>query len=96
MINNRLSYIERLQEHRAGIQAIKEATPAPLTLSERIDRWWRELPDEERRASYSMEFFRDYFGEGPARLGPVLFSLGWVRKRIWESGRPHRRVWTIN
>lgn len=93
MINNRLSYMERLQQRRAEIQAIKAETPAPLTLSERIIEWWRALPQEEQQATYSMEFFRDYFGEAPARLGPVLFSLGWERKRIWEVGKPHRRVW---
>jgi len=95
MIDNRLSYIERLRQHRAEFQANKNATPPPLTLSEKIEKWWRDLPPEEQRTAYSMGFFRDYFGEGPARLGPVLFSLGWERKRSWEKGKPFRRVWLM-
>lgn len=87
------SYMQRLQRNRLEADEKRRAAPRPLTLAERIDSWFQALPTAEQRAAYSMEFFKDYFGEAPARLGPVLFSLGWERQRDWRIGNPHGRVW---
>jgi hypothetical protein len=90
------SFMQRLQRNRLEAEEKRRAAPKPLTLAERIDTWWQGLPAAEQRAAYSMEFFRDRFGESPARLGPALFSLGWERKRDWRIGKPHGRVWLKN
>lgn len=90
---NSQGYLDRLRERRAEIQAQKESILPLPTLTERIETWWRGLTPEEQGKHYTMQFFQWMFGENPAWIGPVLFSLGWERKRLWKIGKPHSRVW---
>lgn len=87
------SHMQRLLRLRLESEMKRRTAPRPLTLAERIEIWFQALPAAEKCAAYSMEFFKDYFGESPARIGPVLFSLGFERKRDWRIGKPHGRVW---
>jgi hypothetical protein len=65
--------------------------PAPLP--QQINEWWAMVPDEEKRMSYSMDFFVSRFGTTRQKLGVALFSLGWERRRRWEPGKPYSRYW---
>lgn len=89
---NPQGYRARLEQRRSEIKALREL-PAPPTLTEQIKLWWQGLPPEEQSRAYDIDFFKRAFGECPARLGPVLFSLGWNRKRLWKKGKPHFRYW---
>ena len=93
---NPQGYRARLEQRRAELKALRElreSTPPPPTLTEQIKLWWQGLPPEEQSMAYDMDFFKRVFGESPARLGPVLFSLGFKRKRLWAKGKPHFRYW---
>ena len=89
----REGYLEYLQRRRREREDERRNAPKPKTLSEQIQEWESTLSPAERRAAYSMEFFRYRFGETPQKLGLTLFALGWRRRRRWETGTPHCRVW---
>lgn len=87
------SYMQQLQRRRLEAEEKQRSAPKPLTLAERIDQWYEGLNAADQNSAYSMEFFKKKFDEAPARIGPVLFSLRWERKRDWRIGKPHGRVW---
>lgn len=87
------SYMQTLKEKRAAIQALRDATPKPPTLHERIESWYKVLPDDDKRRAFTMREFRAIFGETPQRIGAALFELGWTRKRMWRDDRPTARYW---
>lgn len=92
---NREGYLQYLQRRRAEREEERRNAPRPKTLSEQITDWHQSLPVAEQRAAYSMEFFQYRFGETPQKLGLALYSLGWQRRRRWETGRPHSRYWSF-
>jgi hypothetical protein len=86
-------YLQSLERRRREREEERRNAPRPKSLSERITEWWESLSPVEQRVAYSMEFFRYRFGETPQKLGVTLFALGWRRRRRWETGKPHCRVW---
>jgi len=88
-------YPERLRENRTK-QARQVGIQQKLkqkALADKIYWWWDRLSPEEQSAERRMEDFQKIFNEPPALIGPVLFSLGWKRKRNWNLNGPHERVW---
>jgi len=81
------------QLERGRIEAQDRLQTSRPTLAEQIAKWWDDLPAEEKFMTYSMEFFVSRFGAPPSKIGPTLYCSGWRRRRRWETGRPHCRVW---
>jgi hypothetical protein len=73
-----------------GISGLRRKRDA---LAARIDRWWSELPPEQRQTVYHMEDLHALFRAAPGRIGLALHQLGWVRVRSWSGQSAHRRVW---
>ena len=71
----------------------EERSPQPKSLFEQITEWWETVPCEEKKMSFSMEFFVDRFGSSHQKLGPLLCSMLWQRRRRWEPGKPYSRYW---
>jgi hypothetical protein len=67
--------------------------PPPLTLRDRISKWWETVPESVKSNKWHMDFFVQQFGASPAKIGPALYSLGWERRREWTPGKPHGRYW---
>lgn len=88
-----ISYSEKLKRRREATQALRDATPKPPTLHERIETWLAGLSDEDKSRAWSMREFREIFGDTPQRIGGALFELGWTRKRMWRDDRPTARYW---
>lgn len=88
-----ISYSEKLKRRRAALQALRDATPKPLTIQERIQTWYNGLSEEDRARAWTMREFREIFGETPQKTGACLFELGWTRRRSWADARPTARYW---
>ena len=87
------SYISRIKRQHEERRQQRLNAPKPPTLEEQITAWWDTLSDEERQQEYTMEFFKDRFNATANKLGPVLFALGWERRRRWKVNGPHVRYW---
>lgn len=89
------SYMQTLKEKRSAVQALRDTTKPP-SLHERIEKWYDDLPDDDKRRAFTMKEFKAVFGETPQRMGAALFDLGWTRKRMWRDDRPTARYWLRN
>ena len=88
------SYKQKLErQRRENLEAQERNSSPQVSLEAKINRWWSSLTEEEKSYKYSMEFFENLFGVSGRTLGPVLYSLGFERKRHWQVGQPHRRIW---
>lgn len=87
-------YKERLTRLRD--ETIQRQLVERMTLEQKITQWWAGLSDAERGEGYTMDFFVEMLKDTPPRIGAVLFSIGWVRKRSWKVGAPHRRMWVAD
>lgn len=88
-----ISHLEKLKRRRAAAQALRDATPKPATIHERIQTWYNGLSEEDRARAWTMREFKALFGDTPQQLGAALFELGWTRKRMWRDDRPTARYW---
>ena len=62
-------------------------------LRERIQRWMREIPAQDRKERYTMEELVAEFKTSPGQIGKVLHDLGWTRRRRWRAQGPFSRYW---
>lgn len=90
---NGIGYMTYLKQKREAAQALRDATPKPLTLHERIDSWYNGLADDEKHRPWAMHEFKALFGNTPQKIGAALFELGWTRRRLWKDDRPTARYW---
>lgn len=90
---NGIGHLEKLKRRRAAAQALRDATPKPATLHERIVTWFAGLSDDDKSRAWTMREFRALFGETPQRIGAALFELSWTRRRSWADSKPTARYW---
>ena len=91
---NKKSYLDLLKCRREALQAIKDATPSPPTLTEKIDAWFSGLSQEDQGRAYKMLELKQIFsGETSQKIGAALWELGWSRRRSWKDDRPTSRHW---
>jgi hypothetical protein len=64
-----------------------------LGLKERFVEWHDSLPEFTRNRMFSMREFEEALDTQGKYLSPVLLSLGWERKRLWNSKRQYHRFW---
>lgn len=88
-------YIQQLENNREQLRAqrAKQKALQSVPLTDRIERWWCSIPECDRQNFYRIEYLSQAFNTVPRLIGPALFKLGWVRKRLWKVGYPHYRVW---
>lgn len=92
----KIGYAKYLKQKREAAQALREAEPKQPTLSERIEKWYEGLPDEDKRRAFTMKEFRALFGETPQRISAVLWDQNWTRKRSTRNDLPTSRYWLKN
>lgn len=92
-IARNIGYLEKLKQKRETARALREATPKPPSLHERIETWYEGLSDDDKRRAWTMKEFRNIFGETPQRIGAALFDLDWTRRRSWKDSMPTARYW---
>ena len=86
------------------MSTLRKQTPPPARKQEspkeperplivQIAEWVARLSEEQRSASYTMDYFVNRFGRAANAIGPVLSDLGFRRERVYNKHRPHRRCW---
>lgn len=87
------SFHEQLKKARKEVFERDQSRPRLGTISDRVNYWWEGLEASAKHLEYPISFISDRVGVAPPQLGPVLHSLGWCRRRRWQTNRPHSRVW---
>ena len=67
--------------------------PKVPPLEERVLAWFNGLPEFTRLRPFSMGELEYALKTQGRHISPVLISLGWVRKRKWDSKQHYHRYW---
>lgn len=73
-----------------------EGTPQKLfksDLKKRFIEWFASVPEISRVRPYSMVELERELGTQGRFLSPVLYALGWERRRKWSSTGQSPRYW---
>lgn len=73
-----------------------EAEPQQLSktnLKQRFIEWFASIPEISRVRPYSMVELERALGTQGRFLSPVLYALGWERRRKWSSTGQSPRYW---
>jgi len=62
-------------------------------LKQRFLAWFDSQPEISRIRPYSMVELEQALGTQGRLLSPVLFVLGWERRRKWSNKGPSPRYW---
>lgn len=87
------AYIRSLQR---SLEAEAVAGPQQLSkpdLKQRFIEWFANVPEISRMRPYGMEELERALGTQGRFLSPVLYSLGWERRRKWSSTGQSPRYW---
>lgn len=87
------AYVRSLQR---ALEAEAEAGPQQLSKSDlkrRFIEWFASAPEISRVRSYSMAELEQALGTQGRFLSPVLYALGWERRRQWSSTGQSPRYW---
>lgn len=81
-----------------SLQRSLEAEEPPTLLSKRdlesrFLEWLDSVPEISRLRPYSMTELEQALGTQGRYLSPVLFRLGWERRRKWTSKTQYLRYW---
>lgn len=88
------SYIDIVMHDIRKNRAIYKASEkSELSLTQKIDAWWKSETEENKFSSYSMSFFIFSFNVAPSKIGPALSELGWSKRRSWLKNKPFCRIW---
>jgi hypothetical protein len=68
----------------------KETVPELTSLRDRVKEWQQA---ESLMPYYPITYLAKTFGTIPRTIGPVLYSLGWNRKRTYTANQPSARYW---
>lgn len=64
-----------------------------LDLEARLVSWFASTPEISRHRPYSMVEIETALSSQGRYLGPVLFKLGWQRRRKWTGCGQYSRYW---
>ena len=64
-----------------------------LDLKQRFSEWFASAPEISRVRPYSMIELERALGTQGRFLSPVLYALGWERRRKWSSKGANPRYW---
>lgn len=84
------AYIRDLQLAAARSRMVRET---PLSLEQKIRAWHFSLPEFVRYRPFAMQELEKGTGSQGRFISPVLITLGWVRKRKWDSTGSYHRYW---
>lgn len=71
------------------------ATHTPSTLHQRFLDWYKSLPELTRNRPFVMSEFEKALNTQGKYISPVLLSLGWQRRRKWNSKGQYHRYWVL-
>jgi hypothetical protein len=77
-------------------ELLEEASADKLSkpdLKQRFLAWFDSQPEISRIRPYSMVELEQALGTQGRLLSPVLFVLGWKRRRKWSNNGPSPRYW---
>jgi hypothetical protein len=73
--------------------AARARPPQALNLRDQFLNWYRSLPEFTRNRPFSMSEFEAALKITGRFISPVLFELGWQRKRMWSTTGHYYRYW---
>lgn len=82
-----INQLKRESEERS-VQRI-----APPTLAQKFVEWFEGVPEISRLRPYAMTEMERALETQGRYLSPILFSLGWERRRKWSSKTQYLRYW---
>lgn len=72
----------------------RRAQPSkPSTLRNRFTDWYGSLPAVSRDRRFSMSEIEAALKTQGRYISPILFELGWRRKRVWSTAGQYHRYW---
>lgn len=85
------AYIKSL---RRSVEAGEETRqPVKPDLKQRVVEWFASVPEISRERPYSMVELEQALGTQGRFLSPVLYALGWQRRRKWSTNGANPRYW---
>ena len=87
------AYIRSLQR---SLEAEADAGSQQLSkpdLKQRFIEWFANVPEISRMRPYGMAELEQALGTQGRFLSPVLYALGWERRRKWSSTGQSARYW---
>lgn len=85
------AYIQQLQKATQETKATNDgSTPAEV----KFDTWWKSLHEATRDRPYGFSEIKRATGlVDDRKLGIILVSRGWTRKRKWSGTIHYYRLW---
>lgn len=83
----------------AYLRSLEKQLPPPASkpkvppLEARFLEWFDSLPEFTRRRPFTMVELELALRTQGRHISRVLVSLGWVRKRKWDSKQHYHRYW---
>jgi hypothetical protein len=86
------AYIKALQRSFEAEEPSAELSKK-LDLEARLRDWLNSQPEISRQRPYAMSELERALGTQGRYLSPVLFGLGWERRRRWTGKSQYLRYW---
>jgi hypothetical protein len=72
---------------------VRQPAPERLSLKDRIEAWFDNQPAVSKVRPYSIVEIETALATQGRYVGPILMSLGWVRRRAYSGAGPYHRYW---
>lgn len=86
------AYLAELNQIKREVENLREAQTHP-DLRARFLAWYNGLPEVSRYRPFAILEIEQALHTQGKYLSPVMISLGWQRKRKWDSKGHYPRYW---